>query len=496
MQDQQKLIKNATGAKIMVVGDMMLDTFIYGDVERISPESPVPVLAIKSEERMLGGAGNVVANLCALGLKPLTFCITGNDAQGQAVLDIMKNLGADIAGVVKDESRPTTMKTRYLARHQHLLRTDYERTHALPIDIETAIFKGIEKALGDVKSIILSDYGKGVLTKTLIEKIIVAAKSKKIPVLVDPKGKDYSIYKGADYVTPNRKELAEATASSSLKSDAEITAAAKSLLQSSGIGCVIATRSEEGMSVIDAKGTILHLPTQAREVFDVAGAGDTVIATIAAALAGGADIESAARLANTAAGIAVSKVGTTPVYQNELMDALSNVQTGGCRISPLADEKAALEQVRKWQAQGLKVGFTNGCFDIVHKGHVTYLDEARRHCDRLIVALNHDKSVKILKGPTRPINDEQARAAVIGALASVDMVVLFGATVAGADNTPCAVIESLRPDIFFKGGDYTIDQLPEAKIVHGYGGEVALMGLQDGYSTTNIIAKSAGKTAA
>lgn len=487
MLDILNSITTAKDLKIMVVGDLMLDVFITGAVDRISPESPVPVLAIDKEEKMLGGAGNVVMNLAALGVKPVSFALVGGDANADTVLDIAKECGADITGIIKDASRPTTVKTRYMARHQHLLRSDLEKTHAMDAGLEKQMFAAIEKSLGDVKAVVLSDYGKGVLTKTLLQNIIAAAKRAGIPVLVDPKGHDYSIYRGADYVTPNRKELGEATGTSNPKSDEDIVLAARKLINESGIGCVIATRSEDGLSVI-GKGEPLHIAAKVREVFDVSGAGDTVIATLAASLAGGADIASAARLANIAAGIAVGKVGTTPVRIDEL---ISGGNAGEGRQARLATQEDAAEQVRKWQAQGLKVGFTNGCFDIVHKGHVNYLEQARANCDRLVVGLNHDLSVRLLKGPTRPVNDEQARAAVIGSLSSVDLVVLFGATSAGEYNTPVALIDKIRPDIFFKGGDYTIDQLPEAKIVESYGGKVALMALEDGFSTTGIIAKSA-----
>lgn len=493
MQSLENTIKAARGQKILIVGDLMLDAFIYGDVERISPESPVPVLAIRKEDRMLGGAGNVFTNLCALGAEPLMFSVIGDDDAGRNALEVVRAFSKSPEGILADPSRPTTLKTRYLAQHQHLLRTDIEKTHALSPELEQKIITAVQAAMRSAKAVVLSDYGKGVLTQSVIAAVIASAKEAGVPVLVDPKGRDYSIYRGASFVTPNRKELAEATTSASLKSDQEITMAAQKVLKDCGIGCVIATRSEDGMSVI-GNSEPLHLRAQVREVFDVSGAGDTVIATLAAMLAAGADIAMAARIANIAAGIAVSKVGTTPVRTEEILNALSG-QANHSRQARLASRDDAREQVRIWQAQGLKVGFTNGCFDIIHKGHVNYLEQARSRCDRLIVGLNHDASVRILKGPTRPINDEKARAAVIGSLSSVDLVALFGATKTGEDNTPCALIEELRPDIFFKGGDYTIDQLPEAKVVQAYGGAVEIMGLEDGFSTTNIIAKSAHKTA-
>lgn len=486
-------LENAAGYKIMVVGDLMLDRFVYGDVERISPESPVPVVKVSEEKSMLGGAGNVSANLAALGLKPVIVALIGDDREGREVIDIARTHHAEIH-ILKDESRPTIIKTRFLARHQHMLRTDVEKTHPAAPAIEKLLIAAIEKSMKGVRAVVLSDYGKGVLTPAVIAATMAAARKQGVSVLVDPKGRDYGIYRGADYVTPNRKELAEATGTAALKSDEEIVKAATALLTKAGIGCVVATRSEDGMSVIRDGVQPVHLRAQVREVFDVSGAGDTVIAVLAAMLASGVGIEEAARMANFAAGIAVSKVGTTPVALDELRGLLSANSLSG-RQARLASTKDARAQIAAWQAQGLKVGFTNGCFDIIHKGHVNYLEQARSRCDRLVLALNSDASVKILKGPSRPINDEQARAAVIGSLSSVDLVVLFGAEKAGQDNTPCALIDSLRPDIFFKGGDYTIDQLPEAKIVQSYGGEVAIMGLEDGFSTTNIIAKSVDKTA-
>lgn len=490
MQELIKVLKDIEGRKIMVAGDLMLDTFVYGDVERISPESPVPVLAVSREDKMLGGAGNVVSSLAALKAKPVLFSVIGDDERGADAAAIAKALGADVAGLVVDASRPTILKTRYLARSQQVLRTDIEKTHAIDEEIEGKIFAAIQKAIKQVQAVILSDYGKGVLTKSLLEKIIAAAQGAGVPVLVDPKGKDFSIYRGADIVTPNRKELAEAAGANNPKGDDQIIAAAKKIIRECGIKTVLATRSEDGMSVVPSVGEALHLKAQAREVFDVSGAGDTVIATMAAAMAAGADTAGAAKLANIAGGIAVSKVGTTPVRADEILAVLEGRDGGGSLQALIADWAQAGEQIRKWRAQGLKVGMTCGCFDIIHYGHVNYLNEARRQCDRLIVALNHDASVKILKGPTRPVNDELARGTVIGALASVDMVVMFGAERAGEDNTPVALVTALQPDIFFKGGDYTVEQLPEAKPVLAYGGEVSIMKMHEGYSTTGIIEKS------
>lgn len=489
MKDLVAVLKAFQETSVMVVGDLMLDRFVYGDVDRISPESPVPVLAIDREDTMLGGAGNVLSNLCALGVRTHVFSVVGDDLAAQEVRDTIAAHGADASGLIMDSSRPTSIKTRYLARHQQLLRTDIEKTHPLSESLAEEMVSAIKKAISSVGAVVLSDYGKGVLTPSLIQEVIAMAQEKNIPVLVDPKGQDFSLYRGADVVTPNRKELALASGSKTLKTDEEIALAAQKIITSCGISNVVATRSEDGLSVVSQTGGPVHLPTQAREVFDVSGAGDTVIAALAAALATGADIVSAARLANIAGGIAVSKVGTASVRFDEMRVQLEGYNIDP-RQAPLVDWTAATEQVRKWKASGLKVGLTNGCFDIVHAGHVNYLNQARAKCDRLIVALNHDASVRILKGPTRPVNDEKARAVVIGGLGGVDLVVLFGAEKASQDNTPCELLGKLQPDIYFKGGDYARDQLPEAKVVDSYGGEVAILGMFEGFSTTSIIERS------
>ncbi|MCB9990073.1 MAG: D-glycero-beta-D-manno-heptose-7-phosphate kinase [Rhodospirillales bacterium] len=476
---------------ILVVGDIMLDRFVYGDAGRISPEGPVPVLAVKRESQMLGGAGNVLANLHGLGVKPHILSVIGEDDAGRQVRELAASCGADPQGLLVSGAVPTIVKTRYIAAGQQLLRADREKAGAVPDSVHTALLAQAKIIMPHVQALILSDYGKGVLTEDVIAALIGLAKDHNVPVLVDPKKTDYSVYRGASVVTPNRKELAESCTGAATETDEDITAAMRHVLTESGIGAVIATRSQQGMSVLEgADAAPVHLRTTALEVFDVSGAGDTVIATIAAGLAAGANLTEAAMLANYAGGIVVAKVGTAAIRNDELSGALRGHDTvSRTREAPLLDWGDAAQQVRRWQAQGLKVGFTNGCFDILHFGHVTYINRARDLCDRLVLALNHDRSVQILKGPERPLHDERARASVIGALGAVDMVVLFGASEAGRDNTPCALLEQLQPDIYFKGGDYTIDQLPEAKIVGSYGGRVELMNLYEGHSTTSTIEK-------
>lgn len=485
---------------VLIVGDIMLDRFVYGTVERISPESPVPVLSIQREDVMLGGAGNVLSNLAGLGVQGRILTVVGDDSIAAQVGDLVEERKGNRTGLIVDPARPTTIKTRFLAAHQQLLRTDFEKKGALSPATEERLCQAIAEQLPAMQAVILSDYGKGVLTPAVIKAVIDTARAHDIPVLVDPKGRDYSIYEGASVVTPNRKELAEATGDHPTDSDEDIIKAAEYLLQDSGIDSIVVTRSEKGMTIWDkAQGRApVHIPTQALEVFDVSGAGDTVIATLAAALASGASLEEAAHLSNLAGGIVVAKVGTAAIRREELNRALT---AGGPRdvikgqaftmAAPVCKADEAREQIQRWKAQGLTVGFTNGCFDIIHYGHVNYLNRAREKCDRLVVGLNSDASIKRLKGLDRPVNEETARASVIGALGAIDMVVMFGD--APEDNdTPCNLIRALQPDMFFKGGDYREDQLPEAPIVKSYGGQVKIMPLYDGHSTTRIIARVQG----
>ncbi len=503
--DKKNLRSLVKDAPILVVGDVMLDQYVYGDVTRISPESPVPVLSITRHTHMLGGAGNVIANLHGLGARPVLLSVVGDDPSANLVRGLLQNQNCDPHHLVVDKARPTPIKTRYVAQNQQLLRADLEQAHNLGADIEHDMIARAQDLIPTMRAVILSDYGKGCLTQPVIAAVIAAAKAHKIPVLVDPKGDDYRIYAGADIVTPNRKELAAATQNHATIEDADVVAACEKLMTQAGIGCVVATRSEAGMTVVPGVGKKpIHLRAKALEVFDVSGAGDTVIATIAASVAVGFDVVTAAQIANVAGGIVVAKIGTASIKIAELETALAQGDddeiSAASRPDPsplhthlqalvIRDWGDAREQIDRWRARGLKVGFTNGCFDILHAGHVNYLNGARMRCDRLVVGLNHDISVKLLKGPERPINPEDIRATVIGGLGSVDLVVFFGAKNAGDDNTATDLIRTLQPDIYFKGADYTIDQIPEAKIVQSYGGQVELVPLTQGLSTTTTLAK-------
>ena len=446
-KNSSQLIDLFREKRILVIGDLMLDSFISGKIERISPESPVPVLLRHKEEIAPGGAGNVAANLAALGVQVTLGGVVGKDAAGDDVRSLLSHLDIDLAGLIEDESRPTTTKTRFVAQGQQMLRVDDEKTHAVSKEIETRLCDFLNAHSKSADMMILSDYAKGVLTDKIIQTSIESGK----PVLVDPKSKDFSKYKGAHFITPNLKELCTAFGQN-ISEDKDIESAAATLLKKAGIGAMIVTRSEHGLSVIESNNAATHIPAAVRDVYDVSGAGDTVIATLAAALSAGADLKDAAQLANMAAGIAVARQGTSIVSAEDLKSVLYG-RAIGSSIAPCLTREEALVQIKDWQAQGFKVGFTNGCFDILHHGHVSYLDRARARCDKLVIGLNHDNSVKILKGETRPVNDQKARASVIGALASVDLVVFFGADQKGEDNTPCALLDSIRPDIILKGGD-------------------------------------------
>lgn len=499
------ILRAMAGCAVLVVGDIMLDRFISGTVDRISPESPVPVLAIRRENRMLGGAGNVVSNLAGLRVRPVLVSVTGADDDGASVRALAEGMGAACTGLLNDPTRPTTVKTRFLAGHQQLLRADFEHTTPIGDDLAARLLTVVEDSLPGVQAVVVSDYGKGVLTDPLIRRIIGSARGRGLPVLIDPKGRDYARYRGASVVTPNRKELSEAASGAALPDDETIVATAHRICEACGLSAMVVTRAAEGMTILERKtadggfARPLHLRAQAREVFDVSGAGDTVIATLAAALGAGATLTQAAMLANRAGGIVVGKVGTAPIRAEELAAALEAPEDGSARaddradaaqvrIAPVVARDAAIEQVRAWQARGLKIGFTNGCFDILHPGHVGILASARARCDRLVVALNHDESVRRLKGPTRPVNTHDDRATVIGALGSVDLVVFFGAD-AAEDDKPLRLIQALRPDILFKGGDYTESTVVGADFVKRCGGEVCLLPFSEGHSTTAIIGR-------
>jgi D-beta-D-heptose 7-phosphate kinase/D-beta-D-heptose 1-phosphate adenosyltransferase len=481
LADRVDLLRNAP---VLCIGDAMLDRFVYGSVDRVSPEAPIPVLFIERETAMLGGAGNVVRNLVALGAAPAFVSVVGDDAAGREVTRLVGEHGEIDPCIVVETGRQTTIKTRFFASHQQLLRADRESRLAVNDAIRDQLLTRADRLLPKAGVVVLSDYGKGVLAGPVAGELIRRARAKGKQVVVDPKGTDYSIYAGATIVTPNRKELQDATGMP-VDGDEAVVAAARHLMETCGLEAVLVTRSQDGMTLVTAGGEVHHLPAEAREVFDVSGAGDTVVATLAAAMASGASLLEGARLANVAAGIVVGKVGTAVAYAEEVVAALHHGDlTAG--ESKILSAVAAAEIVDRWRRKGHKVGFTNGCFDLLHPGHVSILAQAKSACDRLVVGLNSDASVQRLKGPTRPVQSEASRATVLSSLATVDLVVIFG------EDTPLKLIETLKPDVLVKGADYTIDKVVGADLVQSWGGKVVLAGLVDGQSTTNTIRRMNG----
>jgi D-beta-D-heptose 7-phosphate kinase/D-beta-D-heptose 1-phosphate adenosyltransferase len=478
------IIDQFAGLPVLCVGDLMLDRFMYGTVDRISPESPIPIFSHTREERMLGGAGNVVRNLLSLGAEATLVAVIGDDAVGNQLTALVGNEAHLLPYLISEKGRISTKKTRYVASGQQLLRADHETKTPILSATEARIRENVLSELPRQKALILSDYGKGVLTPHLCRELINAARTHGVPVLVDPKQRDISVYAGATVLSPNLKELAAASGVESFADDAAMIAAASALCAAHDISFVLVTRGKDGMVLADKHGSIASVPASAHEVFDVSGAGDTAIATLALALATGSSVADAMILANLAAGIVVGRLGTAVVYRTDLTSSLYLQQSAEKqrKILPLS---VACDVVAGWKREGLRVGFTNGCFDIMHAGHVTLLQDAKANCDRLIVGMNSDASVSRLKGPTRPVNHDTDRAQLLAALSMVDMVILF------EEDTPLALLEALKPNLLMKGADYTKDNVVGWQMVEAYGGKVVLLPLKEGYSTTGIIEKMA-----
>ncbi len=464
----------------------MLDRFLYGKVDRISPEAPVPVVHIAQEIEMLGGAGNVVQNITSLGAFVDFISVIGDDIAGAKIDALISHLKTANSFFDKQPHQATTVKTRIIADRQQLVRVDRENSLALDAAQQNRLLEDIKKALLNCDVVILSDYGKGVLNPALNAEIIKEARSRTIPVVVDPKSTDYEDYAGASFITPNLKEF-QGACKNKVAGDEAIHRAAQDLIKVHNLTGLLVTRSQDGMSLID-QGTPVHITTKAQEVFDVSGAGDTVVALFSLALGAGLSSTQAAQIANAAAGIVVGKIGTATVNPEELIEALTEDRTKRTKraITPPCTPShsswdEALKQVLQWRAEGKKIGFTNGCFDILHPGHTTLLAKTKAQCDKLILGLNSDASVTKLKGPTRPVNAQDARAQVLLALESVDLVVVFD------QDTPLKLLDHLKPDLLIKGADYTLDQVVGAKEAQQWGGKVCLIDLVPGHSTTNTI---------
>ena len=463
-------------AQVLVVGDVMLDRYWYGSTSRISPEAPVPVVKVGHTEDRIGGAGNVALNIASLGSGVSLVAIVGRDEAAVSLRSRLDSAGIHCDFQVSDND-PTITKLRVISRSQQLLRVDFEEgfgaADASELTTRTSVL------LEGVRGLVLSDYGKGALRDP--GALIAVAKARQVPVLVDPKGTDFSRYHGATLLTPNLHEF-EAVAGSS-SSEQELVAKGLDLIATLELEALLVTRGDQGMTLIRPGHQALHLPARAREVFDVTGAGDTVISVLAASLAAGVDIAAAVALANIAAGIVVGKLGTATVSGPELRRALKQEQ--GSERGVVNDEQLLVD-LEVARAHGERIVFTNGCFDILHAGHVGYLEQARQLGDRLVVAVNGDQSVRRLKGEGRPINPVERRMAVLAGLEAVDWVVSFD------DDTPERLLALLKPDILVKGGDYAKESVVGWQIVEGYGGEVRALDFLDNCSTTAIVEKVRG----
>ncbi len=480
--DLLPLIDELRSARVLCIGDVMLDHYVYGQVERVSPEAPIPVLNIEREQKSLGGAGNVLRNLTALGVQAAFVSVVGNDDAGREIGRLLEAQEGVEVHLLVQPARPTTVKARYVAANQQLLRTDRETAAPLNPFIRDDLLRLARELVAGYTAVVVSDYAKGVLTEGVALEIIRAAHEAGARVVVDPKGGDPIRYRGASLLKPNRRELAQATGMPVVTED-QIVQAARALIERCDFGAVLASLGQAGMMLVEGDGAVHSQRAQVREVYDVSGAGDTVVAVMAAALGAGISPADGARLANIAAGIVVGKVGTAVVYPTELAAWIDGSDRSGA--AKVVSRAQALDQAERWRRQGLRVGFTNGCFDLLHPGHVSLLRQAKAACDRLVVGLNSDMSATRLKGPTRPIQTEMARAAVLASLAAVDLIVIFD------EDTPLDLIRALCPALLVKGADYRIEDVVGADLVSAAGGEVMLAEVMPGYSTSATIARLA-----
>jgi D-beta-D-heptose 7-phosphate kinase/D-beta-D-heptose 1-phosphate adenosyltransferase len=474
-------IKDFVKVRVLCLGDVMLDEFVYGESSRLSPEAPIPVVRVRHRTLMPGGAGNLVRNITTLGAVGTLIGLVGKDEMAVRLRQKIEDLDRFRVHLIPCADRMTTIKTRYVVGGQQMLRTDVEDSAPVEGELADRVLAIFEAELEHNDIVVLSDYAKGLLSDTVLRRAIELAVSRGKPVIADPKSKDFSRYSGVEVLLPNASELAAATGLP-VTTDEEAAIAAEAARRGAGLENLLVTRSRQGMTLARTNGSVTHLPARAREVHDVSGAGDTVAATMAVALAAGIELEDAARLANVAAGLVVAKVGTATVYPRDIIAEIhQNDMISVC--GEIVTINQCVEVIDKWRAQDLRIGFTNGCFDLVHPGHISLLSQAKAACDKLIVGLNSDSSARGLKGPGRPVQSETARSIVLASLSAVDLVILFD------DETPLRLIEAIRPDVLVKGADYKRDEVVGAELVMGYGGEVLLAEIQDGYSTTNTIAR-------
>ncbi|OGB87487.1 hypothetical protein A3H38_02980 [candidate division WOR-1 bacterium RIFCSPLOWO2_02_FULL_46_20] len=482
MDNLKRLIPRLKGKKILVFGDLMLDEHVWSKVSRISPEAPVPIADVSNINHVPGGCGNVAANVAALGGSPFLIGIIGRDSSGNKLRKALAVSRISTKHIIVDTKRPTILKSRIIAGSQHLLRIDREDRTVLSPDSINTIARRLQNLIPKVDAIIISDYGKGAITEKTAQLAIGLARKYKKPVAVDPKGVNYSKYSGATIITPNLREAAIATRRIVIN-EKSLIETGKILRQLARADYVLITRGRDGMSLF-SRNNVTYLPAIPREVYDITGAGDTVIATLALAMCAGAGIINAAMLANTAASVVVEKIGTAPCFREELEQALEGHEPITRKIK-LHLEISAI--VKRLKIEGAKIIFTNGCFDLLHLGHVRYLREAKKMGDILIIGLNSDDSVRKLKGKDRPYISEMERAEILASLECVDYVTIF------SEQRPDNLIKLVKPDIHVKGGDYKIDRLPEKKLVESLGGKVVVITPIKGKSTTNIVERILNK---
>jgi D-beta-D-heptose 7-phosphate kinase/D-beta-D-heptose 1-phosphate adenosyltransferase len=483
--NDERLVDSLAGARVAVIGDVMVDHYVHGAVSRISPEAPVPVMRVRGERHVLGGAAHVAASIAVLKGDVTLVGVVGRDANAHLMVSMLNVFGAIAPELIACDTHPTIVKTRFMSDRQQIVRVDREETDPYPAEVVARVLRVIDDVVSGCDLLVISDYGKGLITDGVLAHAFAAAKAAGKRVIVDPKRVSLADYRGADIITPNRKEL-ELAVGRAADSEEEARVAAQLAIDMTG-AAILLTRSEKGMALFRADHPALFLPTEAREVFDVSGAGDTVVATLACALASNLAIETAMRMANAAAGVVVGKVGTAVCTRDELVLALASAHDGkGRSLTP--QDAVSWDEARAkrdfWRKAGLTVGFTNGCFDLLHPGHVTLLAKAAQQVDRLIVAINTDASVARLKGPKRPIQAQNARAQVLSSLRSVDLVTLFD------QDTPLELIAHLVPDVLFKGADYTEENVVGGDIVKAAGGRVVLIDLVEGQSTSALVDKA------
>ncbi len=473
----EELIDRLSRGRVLVVGDLILDRHVLGDVSRVSPEAPIQILVVRHEEVSPGGAANVACKVAELGGQAALAGVVGSDAEGKSLIEKTGAFGVETSAVVQDETRPTTRKIRYIARSQQLLRVDCEDRSPVTGETELELVEAVAGAASAADAIIIEDYGKGALS----ERVLAAAleRASQVPVVVDPNGSDWARYRGATVVTPNVRELSLA-AGAPARTDAEIEAAARKVLDETGVRAIAVTRGPEGITLVTPDAAE-RIPTTPAEVYDVTGAGDAVAAAFGLGLAGGLNLAQACVVANLAGGVIVRQRGVGRASREMLLEAAAG-RAGSAARKVVSPEEAARE-ARRLQTAGGRVVFTNGCFDILHPGHVYILEESRRRGDFLVVGMNSDESVRRIKGPGRPAQTETRRAQVLAALGSVDLVVVFD------EDTPINLIEQIRPDVLVKGGEYSEDQIVGAKFVRSCGGDVVRVPLTDDGSSSDMIAR-------